>query len=502
MLLKRISFIVGILTFWGSLQMPLTGKEQNTRMNLHAWPFYVEWKQNNTTNRTLSLGPFLEKYSNAKEDLFTLRPFYLKRTHHSEAVQFQSTSVLYPLFIYRDYSTHASWNILSLIRWSRIDTGKSSEMDPDIINHYKKSFEIFPFYFDYDSYNPDYDYFGVFPLWGELKNRLFHKRISWLAFPLYSEWERKEEKTYAFLWPIFRYRTGPTSKGFSVWPLWGNFQRDNDYHQRFALWPFLYYHQKELYKEIPHTMIGILPFYARETKENFIREDFIWPFFGYTKKTNPSYEEVRFLWPILIQGRGDNRYINQIAPIYSISKRNGKKSTWFLWPLFNKKEYNIGDINFQKFKFLYFLFQNSTQTITNRPDEFIATKRHLWPIFSYVKDHTGFKQVQMLSPLEPILGNNDEVRKAYSPLFSIFQYQELAPDHKDMNILFSLIHFERRPDHERLELGPFFGYEYGEKLKRVDLLRGLIGYKNENGQKVLRLFWFSINLGKVIEEKT
>ena len=497
MYLNRAVILAIVFIVTGMLQPDCT-VHANPRSKLggHAWPFRVNWEQDKKTVDTQVLGPIYETWESPYETYTALRPFYLYRTYPDDPTQNYSRSFLYPLFIYRDYPGHAQWSVFSLIRWNRIDTSTLPDFDSDLVNHYKKSFEIFPFYFDHNSSIPEYNYFGIFPFWGEVKNRLFYDRISWCAFPLYSKWEDNDEQTYAFLWPIFRYREGPISSGFCVWPLFGNFQRENDYHERYALWPLLYYHQHKLYQEIPDTHIGILPFYARETREGYKREDYLWPFFGYTDATHPEYHETRILWPILIQGRGENRYINQVAPLYSISERNGKKSKWFLWPVFNLKEYQLDNVDVHRFRLLYFLYQDTTQTVAGEPEEFLGAKRHLWPLFSYWENQEGTKQFQLISPLEPLLPGNDEVRKAYSPLFSIYRYQYVDRQNKDMDMLFSLIHFERRPDHERLELGPIFGYEYGDRVKRIDLLKGLIGFKKENDQKILRLLWFNIHLGE------
>ena len=497
---NRSVILTGMLIVIGALLYdPAVDAKPRSKLGLHAWPVRVDWKTDEDTVDTQSLGPIYEHLESPGETFTALRPFYLQRTYPDDPTLNYSRSFLYPLFMYRNYPEHEQWSVLSLIRWSRIDT--LPDFESDLVTHYKKSFEIFPFYFDHDSSIPEYDYFGIFPLWGEVKNRLFYDRISWFAFPLYSKWEDNDETTHAFLWPIFRYREGATSKGFSIWPLFGNFERENDYHERFALWPLIYYHQHKLYQEIPHTQIGVLPFYARETREGYKREDYLWPFFGYTDSTMPEYNEIRILWPIVIQGHGTDRYINQVAPLYSFSERNGKKSRWFLWPLFNYKEYPLGEVDVHKFRMLYFLYQDTKQTVAGKPEEFIATKRHLWPLFSYRETRDGMKQFQLLSPLEPLLQNSEEVRKVYSPIFSIYRYQELNRQHKDMDMLFSLIHFERRPDHERLELGPIFGYEYGDKVKRFDILKGLIGYKKENDIKTLRLFWLNIRIGGGDPEK-
>jgi hypothetical protein len=469
----------------------------------NLWPFEVRWENlDSSFERSNIAGPFWETRIMKSESLLTLRPFWLTREYEGPTSMERLDTFLYPLFTRRTYDGHEQWNIFSLIRSSEISTSTIFDPEEDTTPYYRKSFEVFPFYFDYDSYNPAYDYWAFFPFYGELKNRLLYNRIAFTLFPLYSEWERKDEKTYAYLWPFIRYRTGPYSKGLSVWPIAGYFERENDYKQRYALWPFLYYHQSKLYQDIPHTQLGILPFYARETKEGYIREDFLWPLFGYTLDQNTSYEEVRFLWPLFIQGRGTDRYINQLAPLYSFSHRNGKHSNWYLWPLLNNKKFTTDGVDVSKWKFLYFLYQDTTQTVAGNQDKFVATKKHLWPLYSYWKHQDGTQQLQILSILEPLFPNNETIRKLYSPLFSFYRYQELAPDHKDVDILFSLIHYERRTEHARFDIGPFFNYFESQETTKYELLKGLLGYERIDGRKYIRLLWFKINIGSADPKET
>jgi len=489
-------WIIALLVFTNAHAVDVTKVPD---INENLWPYTVSW--NNSTGQVIReqyVGPFFETRAETEETYFALRPFFLERQFVNNEIDTSSFSILYPLFIHREYHGHSQWSVFSLIRSSKITTG--TQRETDLVSYYKKSFEVFPFYFDYESWNPDYSYFGIFPLFGELKNRIFYDRISWFAFPFYSKWEDNDETTYAYLWPFVKYRTGPVSNGFGIWPLFGNFERENDYHLRYALWPFLYYNEENLDQQTPETHIGMLPLYARETRQSYTREDFLWPFFGYTLDTLNEYEEARFLWPVFVQGRGNNRYLNQIAPLYSISKRNGNESRWFLWPLFNTRQYELNGIDTHKFKFLYFIYQDTTQTVANQPESFLGTKRHFWPIFSYWKTNQGTIQFQMFSPLEPLFPNSSEIRRLYSPLFSIVRYQELSPDQKDLELLFSLIHFQRRPGSERFDIGPILGYENNPDGVRLELLKGLLGYREENRHRFLRLLWFSIDLGEKKEK--
>src|SRR5206468_10740909 len=68
----------------------------------------------------------------------------------------------------------------------------------------------------------------------------------------------------------------------------------------------------------------------------FRSETYLWPFFGYSDRTAPaSYHEIRYLWPLFVQGRGDH-YINRWAPFYTHSVNHGYDKQWFLWPVLRR----------------------------------------------------------------------------------------------------------------------------------------------------------------------
>jgi hypothetical protein len=472
----------------------------------HHWPWEVSYESEEGISRSMWVGPFVEHYRDQNEDFLAVRPVFLDEHPLDDPLHRRTRSVLYPIWVERTYESHRYWSFLNLIRWSRIKAPTVTEpVNPDLLGHYRKAFEFFPFYFNHRYADPSQDYFGIFPLHGEIKGRLLHDRIGWTLFPVYGEFERRGEMTRSILWPIFRIRSGPESRGFAVWPLGGYFTRDNDYRERFALWPFLYYHHYALSAPTPTVKLGILPFYARETREGYHREDFLWPFFGYTDAESPEYNETRLLWPVYVQGRGSHRYLNQVAPFYSISHRNEKSSYWVLWPIFNLKKHEDNGWEIRKFRMLYILYQNTTfrrasEGDAARPSPVVATRRHLWPLFSYVEQPETGLQLQILSPLEPLMPRNATIRRQYSPLFAIYRYSERSPQDKDMKMLFSLIHFQRRPDYERLELGPLFGYEYGDSRKRFDLLKGFLGYESDAKRKHLRFLWLRIPIGEKITE--
>ncbi len=458
-------------------------------MDENIWPVRVDWEENSEVQRTRIAGPFYERNIQEDETFIALRPFTLRREYHSDPTTQYSESFLYPLYKYTQYEGHSFRTIFQLIRWKSIDNDTSETIGTNEAESYLRAFEVFPFYFDYEYANPDYSYQGLFPIYGTVRNRLFVDQIDWRLFPLYAKVQDDDETAKYYIWPFFKDLEGPKSKGFGIWPLYGNFSRENDYHHQYLLWPFIYHNQNHLDRDIPQTKIGILPLYHEETREGYKQKDILWPFFGYTYSNNPSYDESRFLWPFIIQRRGQDRYLNQYAPFYSHSIKNGTESYWYLWPIYNSREYETEGVLVKRWKLLYFLYWHMNQYEAAQPDNKIAQKSHFWPLYSYRSETDKVTQFQLLSPLEPLFQNNEEIRKLYSPLLALYRYQHIHEESKDVEFLFSLINYERRTSHKRFNIGPLFDYKSGDAVKKVDFLKGLFRYERFNDRKETTFLW-------------
>ena len=460
---------------------------------LNLWPIKVLHPEPNGTGRELWLGPIGEENRSATETWTALRPLFLRREFHEPYIPVtESESWLYPLFQRKKSDTHSEWNIFHLIR-SRKVTGRPLEsFETDLVRHYSKSFEVFPFWFDHQASNPDESYFGILPLYGELKNRLFYDRISWLMFPLWVKFDDNGEITRSVIWPVFKHREGAGSSGFGVWPVYGHFKNEGHYDNRYALWPFMYHQRKWDGEELKLEKLGVLPFYSKESRPEtgYLSENYLWPFFGHTHSDQPSYDELRLLWPIYIRGRGDYRTIDQFAPFYSHSVKAGNESLWLMWPIFNLKEWQSGALDIWRLKILYFLYWDMRQTEAGNPDNKIAQKSHLWPLYSYWEQGESITQFQLLSPLEPLFPHNEEVRRLYSPLFAIFRYSRSGEDHRELDFLFSLVHYERNEAKRRFHIGPLYGHENRPGYSRWSILMGLFGRETAGDQSRMHWFWF------------
>lgn len=258
-----------------------------------------------------------------------LRPFYLRR----EAVngQIKESVFLYPLYIRRQSDTHTSWSVFNLINHHAPAAAGGDAGGP-------KSFDVWPFYFSRETGAPDTSYRAFFPIAGTVKHRFGYDRLSWGVFPLFWQSVKAEVTTTSTPWPFIQRSTGGGHRGVAVWPLFGHSEKPGHYRQQYYLWPLIYKNETRLSEPVPMVQEGFLPFYTREQSAGSISENYVWPFFGYTDRTEPNrYREVRYLWPLLVQGRGDDQMINRWAPFYSRSVRKGVEKTWMGWPILRKR---------------------------------------------------------------------------------------------------------------------------------------------------------------------
>lgn len=478
------------------------------KLDENYWPISVELEEpaGDSTTRQF-LGPLVERRETPKVDWTAVRPFWIDYAFE-DPLNSRSHYILYPLYSYRANDAGHYWNIFYLIRGSKYETDGSLD---------SKTFEVIPFYFDHDYPKaPEFSYWGFLPFYGEVKDRLFNDRISWVLAPFYMEWENDGATTYGTPWPFVRYRTGEGHSGAALWPLFGSFEEEGVSGYDYILWPLIYHRVKDLDTEEPSTAYGFLPFYTYEDGPGgLVGENFLWPFFGYTDREEPYYREIRYFWPFFVQGRGhvtrerwqlfyprmfENdpelgyRYVNRWAPFYTHSIRNGVDKKWWMWPLFKRTSYDTLQLNIETWSFLYVLYWGQTQTNLNPDTDFHASKTFAWPFFSHGNNGEGRRQFQLFTPLLPWFKNNDVVRDLYSPLFGVYRYEaDSVEETWRHDLLFNLITLERKEDEgHRFTLGPILDLQSGQEEAGFSILHGLLGRKRTGDETEWRLFWFRL----------
>jgi hypothetical protein len=460
----------------------------------NAWPVIVRDNDPARPGESWTgAGPFLFRKPNGDVDGNTVsgfRPFWVQM--HNPQGEFRAGSFLYPLFKYTVDENTYRWSVFELIRsWDR----RRSAGAPTSIFDQRGEFEVFPFWFSRQSGDPEMSYRALFPIYGTVKNKLGFERLSWTLFPFYVENEKRGAVTTSTPWPIIRVTRG-AAHGWGIWPLFNYVERPGVSRHETYLWPLGYNSIRYPSADdppgtLPRREIGALPFYARSTGPGYINEDFLWPFFGYTARTSPTrYDERRYFWPFLVQGRGENRYLNRWAPFYTHSLSKGYDKHWYLWPLVRHADWTDANVARTRTQFLYFLYWNEVQRPVGRANAPVAQLTHVWPLISHWNNGAGRRQWQVFSPFEVFFPANDMVRAAWSPFLAIARHEQRAPGDTRTSLLWNAVTWERHRMEERSEfhVGPLLGVTQQAGEKRIAIGNGLLSFRRGPGTG-WRMFW-------------
>jgi len=366
------SSVLACCGFAVALAAPARSAEHET----NAWPVRVAQKNElGTVISWQGAGPlfFAQPIADGRTAR-GFRPLYLEK-QGATAGQVSEQSLLYPFFVYRTNGEWYTWSIFNLINRHGQQTPAADAQD--------KGFDVWPFYFSRETGSPESSYHALFPIAGTVKNRLFNERATWALFPLYLRTENHGLIATSAPWPFIRIVSGSGNSGFALWPLFGRRGKPGVYHSEYYLWPLIYRNVSHLDEATPTEQVGVLPFYARDRSAESVSETYLWPFFGYTDRTSPyRYHQTNYFWPFLVQGRGDDRYRNRWAPLYTHSIINGTDKTWVMWPLLRREQWTATGLVHTKNQFLYVLYWSHQQRSASNPQLAPAEKRHMWPFFS------------------------------------------------------------------------------------------------------------------------
>lgn len=474
---------LALLGFTAALAVRAGTEESN------VWPVRVaELTADGQVESWRSLGPLLfEKPAPTGGKVAGFRPFYITTTDKDGRVR--ERDFLYPLFTWRTDGEVTQWSFFQLINRS----GRAEGAPPPAADDKREAFDVWPFWFSRDTGSPDTSYKALFPVAGTIKYRFGYDRISWTVWPLYVQSEKNGAVTTSTPWPFIKRTTG-TEDGFAFWPLFGWREKPGVFEKRYYLWPLIWNNTTQPRAEAPAgtppgRASGFLPFYTRETRAGFVNQTYLWPFFGYTHKTEPvRYDETRYLWPFFVQGRGE-RYVNRWGPFYTHSLIKGTDKTWVMWPVFREAKWNDAGLDQTKTQLLFFLYWSLDQRSATNPALPHASKTHVWPLFSEWNNGAGREQFQFISPLEVFMPNSPQVREAWNPLFALYRYDRQADVQVRHDFLFGLVTWRRAPEHREFHLGPLFSVDSRPERRRIAVGNGLLGLqRGEAGG--WKFFWF------------
>jgi len=468
----------------------------------NAWPVWVgQWRGGASSGAAPELeswtagGPlvFHRGAREGRPEVGGVRPLWIEQRRDGGLAR--NSWVLHPLLsTRRERDGVEAGSVFELIKWQTVPSdGSGQRADGAGAAPPWRALDVWPFYFSRATGEAPTSYQAWFPLGGTMVNRFGQDRLSWVLFPFYARFEKRGVVTTAAPWPLLRWSEGGGQSGFALWPLYGETRRADGGSERYALWPLVYHREMPVDGNTSERAVnrGFLPFYASDVAPGYRSETWLWPFFGYVDRSAPfQYRANNYLWPLWVQGRGDDRRVNRWAPFYSHSVIKGTEKHWVLWPLWRRQRWPDGAIEQTRTQVLFALYHDTVQRSRTTPSLAPARKRHLWPVFSEWDNGAGRRQVQVLSPLEVFLPHSEEVRQAWSPLFSVYRYERQSDGASRHSLLWDGVTYRSAPGAQEREwhFGPLLGFASRPEAGRVALLRGVLGLKRGPVGSGWRLF--------------
>ena len=432
--------------------------------------------------RTETAGPFFYSQQKETETTWAFPPFY--SCDQDPAVAAHEDDYFYPFLSEIHYGKEHRWQLFQLI-----STSGGQEQNGAT----KKRLTLFPLYFSQRSTDTNLNYTAVVPFYGQLKNRLFHDKISFLMFPFYSQTRKRDVITDNYLYPFGHRRYGDGLWGWQIWPFVGSEHKDVTMHtnsfgeietvaghdKSFYLWPLHLKQDTGRGTTNEQKLRVSIPLYAYTRSPQRDSTTVLWPFFTWLDNRERNYHEWEGPWPFVIFARGEGKTTSRVWPLFSKSHNAVNESDSYCWPVWQFRRYHAESLDQRRTQVLFYLYSRLTEKNTETGKE--KVRLDMWPFFEWHRDFAGSEKLQVLALAEPFVPDNRGIERNWSPLWSFWRAEDNAktrassrsllwnlyrheamPGHKKTSLLFGLFQYQCDGETERTRW--FYGYSVIRRL--------------------------------------
>lgn len=441
------------------------------------------------------LGPFFEKASatvvdeNATQDMHFVatRPFY--SSVDDPAHDRTASDYLWPLATKRSLRNQSNWRALIFFGFNHDTEVKKP----------RYRLWLIPFYFqgrDAKGLN----YRAVFPLGGSLHEFIGRDEINFVLFPIRSTSKLNDLRTSNWLWPIISETKGDETYRRRVFPFYGYSRRDGQYEKKFVMWPIwnqsrYYYTNSSGFGYILFPLVGHMKLTDQETWwaipplfrfTHGKQEDKIycpWPFFQYAKSHNTNAPGAALIQRAEYKGY-EKLYI---WPLWGHKRIGNLDQTFYLWPLIWRQQVERTDYTQRRFLVVPFFIAQSEQ---KESGEISKRYNKFWPLYSYRRqgDESRFRMLELWPFAEAAA-----VERNWAPLWTLYSRVGRGQN-MDCEFLWGLYRNQKRgSDGRYFSVFPVFDWKRDnemDRLRRWNLLKGLIGYERDDSRSRIRLLYF------------
>jgi hypothetical protein len=196
----------------------------------------------------------------------------------------------------------------------------------------------------------------------------------------------------------------------------------------------------------------LLPFFSHQLSRAKDIRTYLWPIgLTLTDDRSQQYSQTDIAWPLISFGRGPERQLDRVFPLFSRDHRETRDSLSILWPVYQQRSSSSETLKRDAVRLLLGVYCD--ETLQNLQAGKTAARTDLWPLFITRRDMEGRERFQILALLEPFLPHNDGVRRNYSPLWSIWRSEsDKQAGKQSCSFLWNLYRCERTPTTRRFSL--------------------------------------------------
>ncbi|MBL9128421.1 MAG: hypothetical protein JNL97_12275 [Verrucomicrobiales bacterium] len=394
-----------------------------------------------------AVGPFYYEQETEEGRLWAIPPIVSTFTSHDR--ERGEHFVLPPVFSYRKYGDDWRWQLGQWINRSHVE---------GIDDNDAKRFNLFPFFFYQDAPDPKRDYWALFPLYGNLKGRMFRDEAEFVAFPLWLESRKGTMTTRNVAFPFVHFRDGPGLDGWQFWPLAGHEHQDpstrtnvldevevvGGHDKTFALWPMWFRNRTGLGTENTNRVDAVLPFYYGERSPQRDHTSVMWPFVSWTDDRGEKFRQWNAPWPLVGFAHGEGKTLKRVLPFFSVGHTKTLQAETYMWPLYRRRRLTTEAFERDRWQVGVFLYSDQTDR-TVGTDKF-SRRVEMWPFFHWTRDPEGRERLQALTVIEPF-GRGTGMRRNWSPLWSIWRSESHpATRASSQSLLWNLYRREATPE--------------------------------------------------------
>jgi len=391
-------------------------------------------------SKVRALGPLFEARSSAdgKSSLMAFRPLWSRKDAPGE----RASDFVWPLSAWRD-----SWP--SKFQWVLLYYGVD---DPD--GRYRHYF--IPLWFCGTDEKGAF-YWGLWPVYGDVKDLIGYDRTSFALWPLYWRTERNGNAGEAYVWPIVNWESGPRADKFRVFPVYAYNDVYARYYARNVLWP-IYESVRSQNDSMPGEGWMLWPFYGRDSWGERSSWSAIWPLFQYAERGESGFR-THCPWPLFQYARSyerDGEYMLWLWPFWGQTLKADEDMSFFVFPLGWRLE-DRGEKNLTRWLWLLPLYW--TQSVYDKSgEERQFLHRRFWPFASYTetKDSASIRALDIWPQRRM-----ESLERNWSPLWTLFSYDEDKTSFS-WDLLWGMLRGSESPSEgSRFAVSPFYDARWG-----------------------------------------